>query len=195
MATTLPVTGVGNSTDTTFDGQLWDSAPNGALTLIGASDQDNNFGFVNDNRTQFFVQGWLLNSLPSDFKTMNSLSIQLRFGWSATPTNTTWPLLAAKIVNSGVTETILAAATSGGDYQSIQTNITTTTATNSSVISFSFLDTAAEKSLWDNNAFVLIGIDRVRNKGGGTEEQRVYALSLTGEYTALDTTTKYFFIT
>jgi hypothetical protein len=188
MSTTLPTTGVGNSAAPNG----WNSAPNGALTLIGASGQDTDFGFVNTNTTGTYTQGYELGDMPSDFDNMTStLAIQLRYGWSATPSNTTWPSLTARIVSGS---TILAAATSGGDFQSIATSITTTTPTNSSAISFSYVNTSASKSDWDA-AVVEILIERSRSKGGSTNEQRVFALSVTGQYNVASVTTKYFFIT
>lgn len=191
MATALPTTGVGNSAAP----NEWDSAPNGALTLIGDSNQDTNFGFVNTNATGTYVQGYRFNGVPADFVSMSNLSIQLRYAWGATPTNSTWNTLSARIIAPGFPGDFpLAASTSGGAFQSVDTNITTTTPTNSSVISFDFVGNPLGKAGWDDGVVEIL-IERTRIKGGGTEEQRVFAVSITGEYVALDTTTKYFFIT
>ena len=189
MAETLPATGVGNSAAP----NEWDSAPNDALTLIGAAGQDTNFGFVNTNTTGTYTQGYLFNGTPVDFSTMRSgLTIQLRFAWNAyDATLSTWPSLTARIVSGA---TILAASTAGGAFQSIATSITTTTPTNSAVVGFSYVNSTADKTTWDS-AVVELLIDRARSKGGTTNEQRVFALSITGEYDAVDLTTRYFFIT
>jgi len=188
MAETLPATGVGNSAAP----NEWNSAPNDALTLIGAAGQDTNFGFVNDSSVGIYTQGWELGNMPIDFITMRSnFSIQLRYAWGTTPTLAIWNSLEARIVSGA---TILAASTAGGAFQSIATSITTTTPTNSAVVGFSYVNTTADKTTWDS-AVVELLIDRARNKGGSSEEQRVFALSVTGEYDAVDLTTRYFFIT
>jgi hypothetical protein len=187
--TTLPTTGVGNSAAPNG----WNSAPNGALTLIGDSNQDTNFGFVNTNSTGNYTQGYLFNGVPTDFVTMRSgLKIQLRYGWNAyDATLSTWPSLNVRIVSG---TTILAASDTGTGFQNVAALITTTTPTNTTDVNFGFVNTTADKTAWDS-AVVEILIERARNKGGNTNEQRVFALSVTGEYNALDTTTRYFFIT
>jgi hypothetical protein len=188
MAETLPTLAVGNATAPT--GQ-WTSAPNGALTLIGAGTQDNNWGGVTTNATDNYDQGWVLEDMPADFVTMTSLAIQLRYAWASAQGLSDWTILDARVVSGA---TILAAANSGGDFQTVATDITTTTPTNSSIISFSHVNTSANKATWDS-AVVVIRIGRMRDMGGSTIEQRVYASSITGTYTALDLTTRYFFIT
>jgi hypothetical protein len=161
----------------------WGTAPNDALTRVGAGGQDTNFGDVSQNSTgtSDFIQGWLFNAaFPTDFETMQSLSIQLRYGWDAFSNLTTWGALAGRITDSTGT-TILAAADSGGAYSIVASNITTTTPTNSSVLSFSFVDTTASKATWEN-AIVELLIQRTRVKGGTTNSQRVYAASIDGVY-------------
>jgi hypothetical protein len=189
MTITLPTTGVGNSAAP----NEWSSAPNNALTLIGASGQDTNFGFVSTNATGNYTQGYALDDVPTDFNKMTStLAIELRYGWSAFDGGlSTWPSLTARIVSGA---TILAAATVGGAFQSVSTTITNTTPTNSGAISFSYVNTTADKTTWDA-AIVEILIERARSKGGNTNEQRVFALSVTGEYDAGSPAARYFFIT
>jgi hypothetical protein len=188
MSETLPTTGVGNATAP----NEWVSAPNGALTLVGDSNQDTNFGYVDTNTVGTYTQGYLLDDMPLTFNTMTStLSIQLRYGWSVSPSLATWPTLTARIMSG---TTVLAAATAGGAFQTIESNITATTPTNSGVVAFSYVNTTANRDLW-NDAHVEILIERGRNKGGSTEEQRVFALSVTGQYNAVDQTKRYFFIT
>jgi hypothetical protein len=184
--TTLPTTGVGNSAAP----NEWNSAPNGALTLIGDSNQDTNFGFVNTNSTGNYTQGYLFNGVPTDFVTMRfGLEIQLRYGWNAyDATLSTWPSLSARIVSG---TTILAASDTGTGFQNVAALITTTTPTNS-IVNFGFVNTTADKTAWDS-AVVEILIERARNKGGNTNEQRVFALSVTGQYNSLSP--RYFFIT
>jgi hypothetical protein len=187
MSISLPTLGVGNA-DAPNE---WDSAPNGALTLIGAGDQDTNFGHVIQNLsgTRIYVQGWQLADTPSAFNSMLSLTIQLRYGWSAYATSATWPMLAARIMSG---TTVLAAATEAGDFQTVAETITTTTATNSSVISFSYVN-GGSKALWDA-AVLEIQIQRTRSGGGNTNQQRIYAAQSTGTYSEA-VPARYFFIT
>jgi hypothetical protein len=179
VSVTLPTLTVGNAAAP----NEWSSAPNGALTAIGASGQDTNFGHVSENLTgtRTYVQGWELADTPADFLGMATLTIQLRYAWSAYATSATWPLLAARIVSG---TTILAAADSGGAFESVATSITTTTPTNSSVVSFTYINTAANKAAWDA-AVLEIRIDRTRSGGGNTNQQRVFAAEATGTYVAV----------
>ena len=177
MTETLPTLSVGNAVAPT--GQ-WTAAPNGALTLIGAVTQDNAWGGVNDNSTGDYDQGWALADMPSDFASMSTLSIQLRYGWDDAPGLSDWTALEARIMSG---TTVLAGSTSGGGFQSVATNITTTTPTNSAVISFAYVNADADKSTWDAGVLE-IRIGRNRNKGGSTAEQRVYATQATGTYAA-----------
>lgn len=157
----------------------WTSAPNGALTAIGDAGQDTNNGHVATNTTGDYDQGWALGDTPSDFANMDTLSVQLRYGWSAYDGSlSTWPSLSARIMSGA---TVLAGADAGGGFQSVATSITTTTPTNSGVVGFSYVNTTADKTTWDA-AVVEIRIGRNRNKGGSTAEQRIYAAQWTGTY-------------
>jgi hypothetical protein len=156
----------------------WTSAPNGALTAINASDQDANFGHAATNATGTYTQGWQLQDMPGDFGKMDTLTIQLRYGWSAFATASRWPLLAARIVAGS---TVLAAADIGGGFQTVAETIETTVATNSSVVNFAYINADAGKALWDA-AVLEIRIDRTRSGGGNTNQQRIYAAQSTGTY-------------
>ena len=169
----LGVLGVGNSVAPS----LWNSAPNGALQTIDAA-SDTSYGHVDENTTGDYDQGWALANVPESFANMETLSIQLRYAWSASPTNTSWPLLAARVMNGA---TVLAASSSGGGWQTVASSITTTTPTNSAVISFAYVNTTADEATW-NGAVVEIRIGRDRLKAGGTQQQRVFACSVTGTY-------------
>lgn len=179
MTTSLPTLAVGNSAAPND----WNSAPNGALTLVGAGGQDTSNAHQSTNTTGTYDQGYSLADVPSDFNTMASLAIQLRYGRSANNSLTVWNSLSVRIVSGA---TILAASTAGGAFQVIAETITTTTPTNSGVISFDYVNTGASKAQWDA-AVVEIRIVRTRDKGGSNDELRVFALSATGEYQKIQT--------
>jgi hypothetical protein len=155
----------------------WNSAPNGAL----GDNSDATFGNRSTNGTTTGVdQGWELGDVDADLDNVDTLAIVLRYGWSATPVNSTWPLLAARVMSGA---TVLAAADSGGTFETVATDITDTSPTNSSSIPFTYVDTGATKAQW-NAAVVEIRISRVRTAGGGAQTQNVYEADLTGTYTA-----------
>ena len=182
MATLTPLT-VGNAAAPT--GQ-WTSAPNGAL----GDNSDATYGYYSTSADVQVDQGWELANVDADLGTMLTLSVILRYGWSATP-NDIWQLAAApgtaglqcRIISGA---TILAAADAGGAFATIvAAPASDATIRNSSAYVFStsgYLNTAADKTAWDA-AVVEIRIARDKVKGGGTEEQRVYEADFTGTYT------------
>lgn len=179
--------------NTTAPGGLtaFDSFPDNALETIAAA-VDTSYAYVATNSTGNYGAGYLLADTPSDFGNMNLANVRIRYTWSATPTNTTWTFLAARVVTT--TGTVLAAADSGGAWQNVATSITTTANTSSANISFPYVNTGANKAAW-NNAVLEIQVDRVRAKGGGTEEQRITAAEINGDYTeAAPVTTRVFVI-
>jgi hypothetical protein len=156
------------------------SFPNGALEVIGSAD-DGDYGEFTTNADHTADAAWLLDDMPGNFGTMDDLAFQVRYGWSATPTDTTWPVLAARIVTND-NAVVLAANASGGGFQTFVTSITDTTPTNSTSTGFTYVNTGASKANWDNGKLE-IRITRDRVKGGGTEAQRIYAAEVTGNYT------------
>jgi hypothetical protein len=170
----LPTTGVGNAAAP----NEWSSAPNEAVTLIGAGTQDTaNAHYVN-NATATVDQGYALADMPADFGTMSAASIQLRYGRSANSTLLLWNNLQARIMSGA---TVLAAADSGGGFANVASNITVTTPTNSGVVSFAYVNTAANKATWDA-AVLEMRIVQTRDMGGATNELRVFAGQVTGTY-------------
>lgn len=170
----------------------FNSSPANALeTIAGAEDGD--YIYVNQNASGIYSTYYPLQDVPTDFSSISSLQVRLRYGWSATPTNTNWDNLYARIETSG--GTILAAADAGGTYQTVVSSITTTTATNSSNVAFSYVNTGASKADW-NDAWFRIGVVRTKIKGGGSQEQRIYAAEVSGVYNeAAPVTTKIYMIT
>jgi hypothetical protein len=172
MATLTPLT-VGNAAAPNG----WTNAPNGAL----GDNSDSTFGGFNTNATSSVNQGWELGNVDSDFDSMDTLEIVLRYAWSASVSNSLWDTLEARIMAADGT-TVLAAANSGGTLQVLVTNITNTTILNTSSIAFTYVNTSATKAQWDG-AVVEIRITRTRSKGGDSAEQRVYEVDFTGTYT------------
>jgi len=193
MATALP-----SLTGTTYYGQpsistnAWDSSPDNCLETIASAD-DGDYGYVNKNVTGDYGAGFVLEDMPTDFGTMDSLQVRIRYAWVSTPTNSNWTVLAARVVTTG--GTILAAGDAGGAWQSVVTSITTTSPTNSSNVAFTYVNTGANKAAW-NDAIFEIDIEREKVKGGGTESQAVYAAEVSGVYSeAAPVTTKIYLIT
>lgn len=170
---TLTDTRVGNAA--TPNG--WSSAVNGTLGDTNTTSG----GGVSTNATNTYDQGWELNAVPADLANVDTLSAQLWYGWEGAHANTTWPELSIRIMNAAG-DTVLAAADSGGSFRVIATNITVDTSTASSVLSFNYVNTSANKAAWDD-ARVEIRITRSRSKGGDDGLQIVYEASMTGTYT------------
>jgi len=180
MATLTPLT-VGNAA--TPSG--WDSATNGAL----GDDSDLTYGYDATNTDQTVVQGWELANVDADFGTILTLSVVLRYGWSADPAGASvWELAASpgtqglmcRIISGA---TILAAADSGGTFEEVvAVAADDATIRDSSSVPFTYVNTAATKTTWDA-AVVEIQISRNRIKGGSTDQQRVYEADFTGTYT------------
>lgn len=170
---TLPALTVGNfNNDANVPTPLWDSFPNGAL----GDNSDSTFGEATTNATGNYSMDWELDDMPGDFASMDSLAIVLRYAWSATPTNTTWDSLQVGVYRSDGTTQLVSST-----WTVVASSITTTTPTNSSSTPLATV-TAGDKTIWDG-ARVRIRIVRTRNKGGGSEGQRVYEADLSGTYT------------
>jgi len=177
MATLNALT-VGNAAAPT--GQ-WTSATNGAL----GDNSDATFGTVENNTTGTYDQGWELDGVNNDLASMNTLAVVLRYRWTATPTGlTTWDSLACRVMSGA---TVLAAADSGGAFQTVASTITTTTITNSSSTGFPYVNTGATKAQWDA-AVVEIRISQTKTKGGDTTPRAIYEADFTGTYTVGATT-------
>jgi hypothetical protein len=173
---TLSATGVGNSASPNG----WTSAPNNALTLIGAGGQDTNWAHdaSNSGGTSTQDQGYEVNTFPADLYGMLTFTVQLRYGWAGTFSSRTWNSLSARIMSGA---TVLAGSTSGGGFETVASSITTTTAVNSSVISFSYVNQTARRSTWES-AVMEMRIDTTRSAGGSSVQRRVYAAQFTGTY-------------
>jgi hypothetical protein len=172
---TLPVTGVGDSAAPS----QWSSAPNGVIQVI-ASANDSNFAedTSNGGGNSLLSQGYLLNDMPSDFGSMSSLSIRLRYGWAAAFTNRAWNSLDARLMSGA---TVLAAADDGGTFTEVATAITNTTPVTSGVVAFPYVNPDATKAEWDD-AVLELRIDSTRSAGGSSVARRVYAGEVTGVY-------------
>lgn len=168
----------------------WTSAPNGALELLLESD-DADFAedTSNTSGTSTVDQGYELGNIwdTTNFVGMNSLNIQLRYGWATTFSNRTWSTLGARIMNG---TQVLAAATSAGAFQTVASSITATTPTDSSTVAFSYINkydfiTKTGPTITDwNNAVLEMRIVSVRSGSGSSVGRRVYAASVTGDYQA-----------
>lgn len=179
---TLPALTVGNRDDTQVGISTWSLGSSGDL----GDNSDATYGGNNNNSTGEWAAGWELGNMPTDFGTMSTLSLEVRYGWGAAPSNLTWGNISASIWTADGT-TLLAAFTSGAStastalWQPIVQNITTTGQTNSGAVAFSYVNTTADKTAWDS-AVVHISVQQSRSKGGQVNSQRVYEADITGTY-------------
>ena len=128
------------------------------------------------NTTHTGEASFALGDTPSDFGTMDTLFVQLRYAWQSGTQVNIWAALRARVFRSDGTTPLTNEAT-------LALAITTETPTNSSVIQFTGVDTSADKSVWDG-AVVRIYFDITKVKGGDSLEERVFAAQITGTYTA-----------
>lgn len=116
---------------------------------------------------------WLLTNMPTDFSSMDTISYQIRYRVIGAQTNNR--SLFIQVVTDEVTPTALT------NEATVATNITNTTATNSSVVGLTIQGTPT-KAQWDN-AVVRCRLAITKNKGGDTNGIRVDAINFTGTYT------------
>lgn len=137
------------------------------------AENSNNTGTSNQDTA------FLLSNTNSDLGNVDTLSYQIRYRVGGAQTNSR--SLSIRIVKES-DGTVLAAANSAGDFQTVATEITTTTFVNSSVVAFTYVNTGASKADWDD-ARVSIRCTSVRSMGGDTNGLRVDTLQFTGTYT------------
>jgi len=132
--------------------------------------------FDGTNSTHAGVCWFTLDAMPSDFGTMNTVDIRLRYGLlEAANANLTWDSLQAQIRQSD-------GSTALTDTVTVASNITDESPTNSSVTSMTNPDTTSGKAIWDD-ARVYLTWNVTRNKGGhAAQEWQVYAAEITGDY-------------
>lgn len=138
----------------------------------------------NTNSNSTLDTTYLLSSVNANFLSMDGLSWQVRYRVAGAQTNNRSLSIRIITVSEGI---VLAAANSGGNFQTVANNITNTTLTNSAVTAFTYVNTSATKAQWDD-ARVELRLVIVRNMGGDTNGIRVDTLEFTGTYTA-DTNT------
>ena len=99
--------------------------------------------FVNATTPQ--VLSYALDNVDTNFDTMDTLTFSIQYRLSEASVDDTFDL-NIRIVNGA---TILAAANSGGTFQSVASNITTTTDTYNTATGFTYVNTTADKATWD----------------------------------------------
>ncbi|HZL94116.1 MAG TPA: hypothetical protein VFB99_10745 [Vicinamibacterales bacterium] len=144
------------------------------LEVIGSPD-DADYVHDNTNSTHTGTADFALGDTPSDFGNMDTLSVQLRYLQSGL-SNNTWDSLRARVFQSDGTTPLT-------DERTVASSITTTSATNSSALAFTGVNTSANKATWDG-AIVRLFWGVTRTKGGDTHSLRVTAAQITGTYTA-----------
>lgn len=146
---------------------------NPVLEVIASTD-DADYVYDATNSTHTGVGVFELANMPSDFGTMSTVSINLRYAWAAGTQVNDWLTLTAQIYKSDGTTALTNAVT-------IASSITTTTLTNSGAVALTGVDTAATKADWDG-AYVFLRWSINKNKSGDTLRKNVYAAEVTGTY-------------
>lgn len=145
------------------------------LEVIASLD-DADYVYDATNSTHTGEASFALDNMPSDFSSMLTLAVRLRYHWATGTQTNSWDTLRARVFKSDGTTALT-------DLVTVASAITTTTATNSSVISFTGVSTTATKADWDG-AVVRIYFYITKSKTGDTVQKRVTAGELTGTYTA-----------
>src|SRR3990167_8417887 len=145
------------------------------LEVIASAD-DADYASDATNSTHTGSASFAMVDTPADLASMTTLAVRLRYHWATGTQVNAWSSLRARVFKSDGTTPLT-------DEATIASSITTTTATNSSVIGFTGVDTAATEAEWDS-AVVRIYWFITKNKGGDTLARTVKAASLTGTYTA-----------
>jgi hypothetical protein len=161
----------GSSTDTALN------APTGEPVLqVIASASDTSDVHDTANTTHTGVAVFELGNTPTDFGNMDTLSVQVRYGWQSGSQVNAWSSLTVRIFQSDLTTPLT-------DSRTIASSITDVGGTNSDALEFTGVNTAAGKSAWDG-ALAVIQFGITKNMGGDALEERVFAAELTGTYTA-----------
>jgi len=133
----------------------------------------------NTNANATLDTSFLLSSVNSDFGNMDTLLWQVRRRVIGAQTNTRSLLIRIVKEADGA---VLAAADSGGTFQSVEAGITNTTFDNGTATGFDFVDTSATKDDW-NDGRVEIRLVIVKSMAGDANGVEVDTLELTGTYT------------
>jgi len=140
-----------------------------------ASADDNTNVHDTSNTTHTGTAQFTLENVNSDLGNMDTLFIRLRYAWQSGTQLNAWSSLTARVFKSDGTTPLT-------DLVTVASGITTTTPTNSSVVQFAGVDTAAIKADWDA-AVVQVGFVIAKNMAGDALEERVFAAEITGTYT------------
>lgn len=165
---TLYATGVPTNLTTTWSGNVaYTDVDEGISGADGTEIADNN------NATNDYYAYYSLTNMPTDFSSMDDISINIRYRVAGAQTNNR--SLYVRIITDEATPVELTAS------RTIATNITTTTLTNSGALACTITGTPT-KAQWDN-AVIEIREAIVKNKGGDTNGIRVDTFEFTGNYT------------
>jgi hypothetical protein len=133
----------------------------------------------NSNSTTTLDTSFLLTDVDTDLGNVDTLSWQVRYRVIGAQTNTRG--LSIRIVRDS-DGAVLAANDAGGTFQTVASPITVTTFTNSAVVAFNYVNTAASKADW-NGARVEIRLSITKSMAGDTNGVQVDTLQFTGTYT------------
>lgn len=129
--------------------------------------------------TDLEVLSRALDDVDTDLLNMDTLTFNAEYSLTGANDDDTYSL-RIRIVNG---TTILAAADSGGTFQTVDSNITSTTDITSGVVSFSYVNTTATKADW-NGASVELQQGWLKNKSGDGVAIRVDQVIFDGTYTS-----------
>ena len=153
-------------------GQDFNNIDEGISAADGSAIGDN----VNANSSP--VSSYIATAVNSDFGDMITYLFNVRYRVIGAQTNTRDLNIRVVKESDG---TVLAAATSGGAYQTVANAITNTSFQNSDAVGFSYVNTGATKEDWDD---MRIEFQEVvaKSKGGDTNGVEVDTAEFTGTY-------------
>lgn len=156
--------------------RAWDSQSYADIDE-GISSADGSYAYHAPLKDLSDDTSFTLAAVPSDLSNVDTLSYNLRYAQSGRSDDDLY--LGVRIVNGA---TILAAADAGGSFEEVGP-ITNTSFSNSGATGFTYVNTGAAKSLWDD-AIVELRARNVGTKAGDNAQIRCDTVEFTGTYTA-----------
>ena len=185
---TLPTLrpGAPNTTSLPTSGNsLFGNPASGNNTAL-SDDSDTTYDGQNTNSSGTYEYGRELGNMPTDFAHMDTITSTYRRAWESAPSNSTWDSTSMRIMRSDGT-TPLAGNSVSPYWILVEATVNATTPANSGPAGGWWVDTSADKSVWDS-AIIQYRVTRTRSKGGDSLGQRIYEISINGTYTQSATT-------
>lgn len=119
-----------------------------------------------------------LSNTPADFGTANTLAMQAGVAWASSNVDDQMTL-NIRIVNGG---TILAAADSGGTFETLEPTWTLTASGTTNAVSFTYVNLTADKATWDAAVVEIQQVYFIEMKDDGGNVSSVGAITYDLDY-------------